>query len=119
MVSATHAAQTNGILRIYIGEGYYGNGMPLYEDILYRARQRELAGATVFKTLIGFGQVELRGQSAKSSGRVSADTPMVIEIIDACDKLRAFAQDIRPLMAYRGLMTLQPLDILHYGDKRM
>lgn len=117
MTSTISAVQVNGILRIYIGESHYGHGMPLYEDILYRARQYELAGATVFKTVIGFGHAELRGQSARFSGRVSDDIPMVIEIVDDCDKLRVFAQEIRPLLGRRGLMTLQLVDILHYGDK--
>lgn len=103
-------------LRIYIGESHYGRGMPVYEDILYRARQRGMAGATVFKTDIGFGHAELKTGSSHFSGRVSDDVPVIIEIIDEVDKLESFAQEARQLLGRRGLMALFPVRVLHYGE---
>lgn len=40
-----HIGDTVGVLRVYIGESHYRNQMPVCEDIVYRARQRHLAGA--------------------------------------------------------------------------
>lgn len=110
-----HKTET-AALRIYIGESHYGRGMPVYEDILYRARQRGMAGATVFKTDVGFGHAELKTGSSHFSGRVSDDVPVIIEIIDEADKLESFAQDARQLLGRRGLMVLFPVRVLHYGE---
>ncbi|HRJ66841.1 MAG TPA: DUF190 domain-containing protein [Alphaproteobacteria bacterium] len=110
-----HKTET-AALRIYIGESHYGRGMPVYEDILYRARQRGMAGATVFKTDVGFGHTEPKAGSSHFSGRVSDDVPVIIEIIDGVHKLESFAQEARQLLGWRGLMALFPVRVLHYGE---
>ena len=45
---------------------------------------------------------------------LSANLPLVIEIVDAEDKLRAFAATLEG-MSDIGLVTLAPAEVLHYG----
>lgn len=43
------------LLRVFIGESDKFEGRPLYQVIVERARQRELAGATVLRGYLGYG----------------------------------------------------------------
>ncbi len=99
------------LLRIFIGEADRHDGKPLYEVIVSRARQQGLAGATVLRGLMGFG-AHSRMHTAKIL-RLSQDLPIVIEIVDAEEKVRAFVQDIDGLIS-EGLVTIEKADIITY-----
>ncbi|TIX35140.1 MAG: DUF190 domain-containing protein, partial [Mesorhizobium sp.] len=43
------------LLRIFIGENDKADGRPLYEVIVLRAREMQIAGATVLRGAMGFG----------------------------------------------------------------
>ena len=71
----------NGLLlRILIGEDDAYGGKPLYEQIVLKARQLNLAGATVFRGIMGFGADSLIHTSKIL--QLCWDMPIVIEIID-------------------------------------
>src|SRR5256886_7489613 len=76
------------LLRIFVGEADHWHGKPLYEAIVLEARKRGLAGATVIKGFMGFG-AHSRIHTAKLL-ELSQDLPIVIEIVDAPDKIEAF-----------------------------
>ncbi|HSP43920.1 MAG TPA: DUF190 domain-containing protein, partial [Luteolibacter sp.] len=67
-------------LRIYIGESDRWHGRPLYEAIVLKAREMQLAGATVLRGPMGFGKSS-HLHTAKIL-RLSMDLPMLVEIID-------------------------------------
>jgi PII-like signaling protein len=46
--------------------------------------------------------------------RLSADLPIVVEIVDAEPKLRAFLEAIEPMMG-SGLVTLERVQVIRYG----
>ena len=76
------------LLRIFIGESDKFKSLPIYEIIVNRAREMGLAGATVYKGIMGFG-----GSSKIHSSkilRLSDDFPLVIEIVDSVDKIEKF-----------------------------
>jgi len=99
------------VLRIYTHERAKGDGGPLYESIVKRARQAKLAGATVLRGAVGFG---LDGHIQRASILdLSGDLPLIIEIVDEEAKLRAFFDSIDGLKDI-GLVTLQPVEVLHY-----
>jgi PII-like signaling protein len=100
------------LLRIFIGENDRDDGRPLYESIVLRARERHLAGATVLRGAMGFGQSS-RLHTAKIL-RLSEDLPVLIEIVDSEEKIRAFLPDLDPIMS-SGLVTLEQVQVLHYG----
>lgn len=102
-------------LRIFLGEQDQYNCKPLYEVIVLKAREMHLAGATVFRSPLGFGHSSLLHTSKIL--RLSEDLPMVIEIIDSKEKIDNFMHEIAPMTSSGAglLITLQNVDILHYG----
>jgi hypothetical protein len=101
------------LLRIYTRERARDGGRPLYEAIVLKAREQNLAGATVLRGPMGFGQTK-RLHNANILD-LSGDLPLVIEIVDAEDKLRAFRRTLDGLKDI-GLVTLEKVEILHYGQ---
>jgi PII-like signaling protein len=100
------------LLRIFIGESDRCGHRPLYEEIVLKAREAHIAGATVLRGPMGFGHSS-RLHTAKIL-RLSEDLPMVIEIVDAEDKIRAFLDSIEQVMG-AGLVTLERVQVLRYG----
>ena len=103
------------LLRIFLGESDKAGRRPLYEEIVLKAREAHLAGATVLRGPMGFGHSS-RLHTAKIL-RLSEDLPMVIEIVDAEDKIRAFLDSNEPIMG-AGLVTLERVQVLRYGTSR-
>ncbi|HEV3492796.1 MAG TPA: DUF190 domain-containing protein [Reyranella sp.] len=100
------------LLRIFIGEAQRHDGKPLYEAIVLKARELHLAGATVLRGGLGYGHTS-HLQTAKIL-RLSDDLPLVIEIIDSEDKIKAFLPVLDGMMA-SGLITLENIQVLQYG----
>lgn len=99
------------LLRIFIGEQDKWEGRPLYEAIVELARKEGLAGATVLRGFLGYGCKSVI-HTAKLL-RLSEDLPIVIEIIDAEEKVAAFL----PLLDGKvrdGLITLEKVQVLLY-----
>jgi hypothetical protein len=100
------------LLRIFIGEGDHLDGRPLYEALLLKAREMGLAGVTVVRGVAGFG-AHSRLHTAKVL-RLSEDLPMVVEIVDREDRIRAFVP-VCDAMMRDGLVTLEPIEIVRYS----
>ncbi len=104
--------QEEMLLRIFIGEDHRFQGRPLYEAIVLKARERHLAGATVLRSPMGFGQGS-RVHTAKIL-RLSEDLPLIIEIVDAEAKIRDFLPDLDAMMS-SGLVTMEKVQVLRYS----
>jgi PII-like signaling protein len=102
------------LLRVYTEEARRSDGRPLYEEIVLRARAAGLAGATVLRGPMGYGSGG-KLHTAKIID-LSANLPLVIEIVDAEDKIRAFATQLNEI-ADLGLMTLERVEVLRWGRK--
>jgi len=103
------------LLRIFIGEADRFDGKPLYEAVVLEARKRGLAGATVIKGFMGFG-AHSRIHTAKLL-ELSQDLPVIIEIVDAPDKIEAFMPDLEAMVG-DGLITLERAEVLLYRPGR-
>ena len=101
------------IIRIFTDERAKADGSPLYQAVIERARQAGLAGATVLRGVVGFG--ESGNVQRASILDLSGNLPLVIEIVDTPDKLRAFMPALDG-MADIGLVTIEAVEILHYGN---
>ena len=102
------------LLRIFFGEQDRFEGSPLYEAIVLKAREMQLAGATVLRGPIGFGHSS-RLHTAKVM-RLSFDLPVVIEIVDTEAKINEFLPTLDRMMA-SGLITLEKVQVLQYGSE--
>ncbi|MER9866931.1 DUF190 domain-containing protein [Mesorhizobium sp. M0136] len=100
------------LLRIFIGENDKADGRPLYEVIVLRAREMQIAGATVLRGAMGFGHSS-RLHTTKIL-RLSEDLPLVIEIVDDEEKLAAFLPVLETIIT-SGLITLEKVQVLQYG----
>ncbi len=103
------------ILRIYIGESDKLGGKPLYEAIVLKARELNLAGATVLRGIMGFGAAS-RIHTVKVL-RLSEDLPLVIEIIDTevnIKKIMPFLDEV----VKEGLITLEELTVIKYRHNK-
>jgi hypothetical protein len=103
------------LLRIYLSELDKHSHRPLYEVIVEMARKRGLAGATVLRGVMGFGQSK-RLQAAKIL-RVSEDLPVVVEIVDKPERIEAFLPDLND-MIQQGLVVVEDVQATAYrpGD---
>jgi uncharacterized protein len=101
------------LLRIFFGEDDKFHGRPLYEAIVLKAREAQLAGATVLRGAMGFGHSS-RLHTSKIL-RLSQDLPLVIEIVDTEDKIKAFLPTLDSMMQ-SGLVTLEKMQVLQYGE---
>jgi uncharacterized protein len=99
------------LLKIFIGESDKVGHKPLYEVIVIKAREAGLAGATVFRGVMGFGKNSVL-HTAKIL-RLSEDLPMVIEIVDSLERIEKFLPELDPLIA-GGLVTLEQVKVLHH-----
>jgi PII-like signaling protein len=110
--------QLNGeglLLRVFVGEDDHWHGKPLYEAIMLLARERGLAGCTVLRGLAGFGAAS-RIHTTKVL-RLSMDLPIVVEIIDTPEAIRAFLPEVEAMVS-DGLATLEPVEVHFYRHHR-
>ena len=100
------------VLRVFIGEDAKFQRRPLYQAIILKAREAHLAGATVLRGLMGFGHSS-RLHTWKIL-RLYEDLPLVVEIVDAEEKINAFLPTLDAMMP-SGLITLEKVQVLQYG----
>ncbi|MFN3406728.1 MAG: DUF190 domain-containing protein [Caldimicrobium sp.] len=97
------------ILRIYVREEDKYERVPLYKKIIDIAKENGLAGATVFRAIMGYGpSKEIRKISFAD---FSANLPILIEFIDTEVKIKAFLEKINGMIKH-GLITIQPIYIV-------
>jgi PII-like signaling protein len=99
------------LLRIFLGEGEEYHHRPLYKAIVTRARELGLAGATVLRGRMGFGQSK-RLHNANIL-LLSFDLPMILEIVDTPEKIEAFLPELKKMMR-AGLITAERAQIIRY-----
>ncbi len=101
------------LLRVFIGEDdKTREHHPLYEAIVRKAREAHVAGATVLRGPMGFGRSSRL--HATKVFHLAEDTPVVIEIVDTEEKIRAFLPILDEVMT-SGLVTLEKIQVLQYG----
>jgi len=103
--------ETATLLRIFIGETEKYHGKPLYEAIVMKARELDLAGATVLRGLLGFG-ADSRIHAAKLL-TLSDDLPLVVEIVDRPEKIERF-QPFLDEAVTEGFITREEVTVMKY-----
>jgi len=99
------------LARIYVGESDRYEGKPLYEVIVALLRERGVAGATVLRGIEGYGRAA-RVHTTRIL-RLSEDLPILIEVVDREDRLRAVLPEI-DAMVEGGLITLEHVEVMTY-----
>lgn len=102
------------LLRIHLGESDKWQHQPLYEAIVLKARELQLAGATVLRGPMSFGRSS-RLHTAKVL-RLSDDLPLVIEIVDREEKINAFLPVLDDMMQ-GGLVTMENVRVMRHSGR--
>ena len=106
------------LLRIFIGEADRFKGKPLFEAILLKAREIELAGVTILKGIEGFGANSRQIRTAHLL-RLSEDLPIVVEMVDSEEKISKALPLFEEMIEASGcgvLVTLESVEVLHYNS---
>ncbi|MER7110515.1 DUF190 domain-containing protein [Streptomyces sp. NPDC000229] len=98
---------------IFVGENDVWRHRPVYSEIVHRAHEAGLAGASVFRGFEGFGASSLVHTARLLS--LSEDLPVAIVIVDAEERVRAFLPHLDGLLG-DGLVVLDACEVVRYAD---
>jgi len=105
---------TGRMLQIFVGEADRHDGRPVYELIVERLRQADVAGATVFTGELGFGAT---GHLHASSHRPwSHDRPTVVTVVDTDEAIKHALTLVEDLVV-NGLIVTSPVEIIKYAHR--
>lgn len=96
---------------IFIGENDTWHHKPLYTEIVHRARDAGLAGASVFRGVEGFGASTMIHTSRLLS--LSEDLPVAIVVVDDEERVRDFLPQLDELVP-EGLVILDECEVIRY-----
>jgi PII-like signaling protein len=99
--------QTAKILRIHISESDRYRGKPLYEAIVAKCRELNIAGATVFQGLEGYGETA----EMHKAHLVHSDRPIVITIVDTAGNIERLVP-VAAGMIDTGLMASSEVQMI-------
>ena len=104
------------LLRVFINEDERYEKQPLSDWILKKALNNDVASATVFRGLEGFG-----GERVIHTTKIltlSINLPIVVEIIGNEDKIEKLLEDIEPAISH-GMVTIGDVTVKFYGKRNL
>jgi uncharacterized protein len=107
------------LLRILLGSLDKVDGTSLYEAIVFAAKKKGLAGATVLRGVMGYGASSLIHTSKIIE--LSDELPIIIEIVDEAAKIDNFIAEIDPLLEkskHGGLITTEKIGVIYYKGRK-
>jgi len=99
------------MLRIYFGEDDQWQGRPLYQAIVERCRQLDIAGATVYRGIQGYG-ASTRIRRSHLFG-LSSDAPILVQIIDSEENVGRLIPALDEMVA-EGLIAISDVEVIKY-----
>jgi PII-like signaling protein len=101
---------TARMMRVFLGEADKWHGEPLYDAIVKKLRMEDIAGATVYKAILGYGA---KGHTHKGQSffHPTHDSPVMISIIDSAVKINQ-AVEIVEGMLQDGLIVISDVDMI-------
>jgi uncharacterized protein len=103
------------LLRIFVSSTDKFKNTPLYEVIVFAAKRYGMAGATVFRGVMGYGSSS--EISSVKFWEISEKLPMVVEIIDETEKIEKFLETITPYfekIRYGSIITMEKANVVFY-----
>ncbi len=99
------------MVRVHFGEDDRWQGKPLYEAIVARCKELDIAEVIVFRGIEGFGS----GSRIRRSGHwtFSKDAPIQLSIIDTDEQI-ARLLPILGTMVEEGLVATSTVDAIRY-----
>jgi PII-like signaling protein len=100
------------LLRLILSESRQHDHRPLFRAILELLRAEGMAGTTVIKGIAGFGHDGSVHTTAIEA--VSADLPLVIEVVDTQERIDRVVPRLAPLLE-GGVMMLERARVIRYA----
>lgn len=98
------------MLRIHFGEDDKWHDRPLYEAIVMKCRELDIAGATVFRGIEGYGASTL---IHKQHLLRSSDRPIMVSVIDTEEKIKTLIPALDE-MVDEGLIAMSEVEVIRY-----
>jgi PII-like signaling protein len=102
------------MMRIHIGANDQWEGEALYEALIKRFRLLDLAGATVYRGVAGYGA---SGRVHKHTLLHQADDPITVVVVDTAEKLQAAMPAIDEMVG-SGMVVLSDVDVVFYRHEK-
>jgi PII-like signaling protein len=99
------------MLRIHFGEDDKWEGKPLYRAIVEKCRELDIAGATVFRGIEGYGASTLIHRSHLLS--FSSDAPLMVSVVDTAEKIGELLP-VLDAMLKEGLIAVSEVEVIKY-----
>lgn len=97
------------MLRVFLGEADRWHGEPLYDAIVRKLRMLEIAGATVYRGILGYGA---KGhEHRRSFFHPTRDLPVMISVIDEPHKIGEAAAAIGQMLD-DGLIVISDVEMV-------
>lgn len=95
------------LLRVFLGEADKWHGEPLYDAIVKKLRMMDVAGATVYRGILGYGA---KGHQHKASFfHPVRDLPVLVSVVDTAEKIQQAAEAIEH-MVEDGLIVISNVE---------
>lgn len=98
-------------LTVFVGEDDQWHHRPLYHEIVRRAHDAGLAGASVLRGIEGYGASSRIHTTRLLS--LSEDLPVAVLIVDTEERIRAFLPQLDELVT-EGLVIIDPVEVIRY-----
>ena len=102
------------MLRIYFGEDDKWHDKPLHRAIVEKCRELDIAGATVFRGIEGYGASTLIRRTHHLS--FSHDAPVMVSVIDADDKIQTLLPFLDK-MVDEGMIAMAEGEVIKYSHQ--
>jgi PII-like signaling protein len=99
------------LMRIFFGENDKWHGKPLHEALVEALRANDVAGATVYRGILGYGANRRIHEDKALS--LSHDRPITISVVDTEEKIRAISP-ILEQMVEQGMVVMSDVDVIKY-----
>jgi hypothetical protein len=99
------------MLRIHFGEDDKWNDRPLYEAIVYKCRELDIAGATVYRGIEGYGASTLVRRTHTFS--LTSDSPVMVQVIDTAEKIQTLLPALDEMVS-EGLIAMSDVEVIKY-----
>ena len=101
------------MIRIHFGEDDQWRGRPLHEAIVEEARRQDLAGATAYRGIEGYGAST---RIHRKHLFTSSDLPIMVAIIDTADKIDHFLPTLKSMVS-EGLIAMSDVEVIRYTHR--
>ena len=101
-------------LTVLVGESDTVGHRPLYTEIVHRAHEAGLMGASVFRGIEGFG-ASRRVHTTRILS-LAEDLPVSVVIVDTAERIQAFLPQLEEIVT-DGLVLVEDVQVVHHAGR--